>query len=204
MSMLHTMPSRLETSFPEALSGVLAESLLGLLDKADLDLARTGFPQEIDSPRGTIRHAASILRIALEQQTSGPAASSSPGTLAAWQINRVRRYIDENLSERINVEDLSQVARRSTAHFCRAFKRSLGETPHSFVTRRRLHRAQKLMLTSQDSLSTIAIACGFSDQAHFCNRFREATGVSPAAWRRERCEEALIVDDLLTGDNIRS
>lgn len=194
MSMLDIMADTAPTIPPEPLSGVLAESVLGLLAKADLDLARTGLPEAADSPRGAIRHAASILRIALERQAGHAPLIPNPGALAAWQINRVTRHIDEHLAERINVEELSRIARRSTAHFCRAFKRSMGETPHHFVTRRRLRRAQQLMLSGQESLSEIAVACGFSDQAHFCNRFREAFGISPAAWRRERCVQSARTD----------
>ena len=42
----------------------------------------------------------------------------------------------------------------------------------------------KLMLETDDSLSEIALATGFSDQAHFSNRFRRAAGTTPAQWRK--------------------
>jgi AraC-like DNA-binding protein len=34
------------------------------------------------------------------------------------------------------------------------------------------------------ALSDIALRCGFADQAHLCKHFRQATGLTPAAWRR--------------------
>jgi AraC family transcriptional regulator len=40
------------------------------------------------------------------------------------------------------------------------------------------------MLTTDASLSDIALRCGFSDQAHLCKHFRQAAGQPPAAWRR--------------------
>jgi AraC-like DNA-binding protein len=43
------------------------------------------------------------------------------------------------------------------------------------------------MRVSDDSLSTIALTCGFADQAHLSRLFRQCVGQSPAAWRRERC-----------------
>jgi AraC family transcriptional regulator len=109
-----------------------------------------------------------------------------PGGLALWQIDRVKAFVEEHLSEPIRVEDLSDAVRLSKTHFSRAFKRSYGETPHEYVVRRRVEQVCHLMLTSDLALSEVALACGFSDQAHLCKRFREITGKSPAAWRREQ------------------
>jgi AraC family transcriptional regulator len=165
------------------LNGTLAQSLLALLDGARVD-----FDVDAERAKGAIRHAASILRVELERRSDVAKRASSPGELAAWQVRRVTEYVDAHLSERIQLSDLSAVARRSTAHFCRAFKRTIGETPQGYITTRRLLRAQELMLAGDSALSEIAVMCGFSDQAHFCNRFRDFTGTSPAAWRRERRE----------------
>jgi AraC-like DNA-binding protein len=48
------------------------------------------------------------------------------------------------------------------------------------------------MLVSDNGLSDIALACGMTDQAHLCKIFRQMTGQTPAAWRRER--RALIAE----------
>ncbi len=45
-------------------------------------------------------------------------------------------------------------------------------------------RARQLMLTTSQSMSEIALACGLLDQAHLCRTFRKATGTTPGAWRR--------------------
>jgi AraC family transcriptional regulator len=98
----------------------------------------------------------------------------------------VRAFIDKNLHRTICTRDLSAVARRSPAHFSRSFKLTFGETPHTYVVKRRLEKACLLMVTSSASLSEIALCAGFSDQAHLCKLFRQAFGQSPANWRRER------------------
>jgi AraC-like DNA-binding protein len=166
----------------------LAGTLLSLLDLAASEIGR-----DAGKTRTILRRASSILRIELERRGGNSERGGTLGELAGWQVSRVRAYIDEHLSERIQVKDLSAVARRSTAHFCRSFKRTLGETPHTYITRRRLDQAQRLMLTGDAPLSEIALLCGFSDQSHFCNFFRKAAGQSPAAWRRERRESRGIV-----------
>jgi AraC-like DNA-binding protein len=108
------------------------------------------------------------------------------GQLAGWQVKRVNRFIDENLTEPILLKDMSAVAQRSTAYFCRAFKRTFGRSPHAYLIDRRVKLAGDLMLASDAPLSEIAQAAGFADQSHFCRHFRQVTGETPAAWRRER------------------
>jgi len=52
------------------------------------------------------------------------------------------------------------------------------------VAQRRVELARKLMRTTSDPLSHIAIQCGLCDQSHLCRLFRRLVGQSPHAWRR--------------------
>lgn len=122
---------------------------------------------------------------ALIPSAVGPSTSGiAKGGLAAWQIRRVRDHIDGHLDETILIEDLAGVARLSSGHFCRAFKVSTGETPHAYVVRQRIRLAQRLMLSTKDTLSQIACACGLTDQAHLTRLFRRLVNDTPLAWRR--------------------
>jgi AraC family transcriptional regulator len=167
-------------SSPAALQlGYLASSLAQLLDTARRELER-----DREVAKASLATASTLLQAEIER-CSG-AVSPTTGGLAAWQILRVRAYIDSNLHRTIHIRDLSAVARRSPAHFSRKFKLAVGESPHAYVVRRRLEKACHLMMTSAVSLSEIALNVGFSDQAHLCRLFRQAFGQSPANWRRER------------------
>jgi AraC-like DNA-binding protein len=159
--------------------GYLANSLARLLETARRELER-----DRDAAKASLATASTILQAEIER-CSGVNGSTTGG-LAAWQILRVRAYVDSNLHRTIHIRDLSAVARRSPAHFSRKFKLAVGESPHAYVVRRRLERACHLMMTSVSSLSEIALSVGFSDQAHLCRLFRQAFGQSPANWRRER------------------
>jgi AraC family transcriptional regulator len=133
--------------------------------------------------QGTLLEAASLLR----QQIDPPAAGEIPdgrGRLLAWQAHKVRDYIDSHITGPVLVADLCSLVQRSEAHFSRSFKRTFGESPHTFVVRRRVELAAQYMLTTDASLSDIALRCGFTDQAHLCKHFRQAAGQTPAAWRR--------------------
>ena len=157
----------------------LANNVFELLETAKRELER-----DREAAKASLATASSILQSEIERRSG--ANGSTTGGLAAWQVVRVRAYIDSNLHRTIHIRDLSAVARRSPAHFSRKFKLAVGESPHAYVVRRRLERACHLMMTSAEPLSEIALSVGFSDQAHLCRLFRQAFGQSPAHWRRER------------------
>ena len=158
---------------------LLANSLAKLLETVRRELGR-----DQEAAKASLATASHILQAEIER--CSVANGSTRGGLAAWQLLRVRAYVDNNLHRTIHIRDLSAVAHRSKAHFSRKFKLAVGESPHAYVVRRRLERACHLMMTSAEPLSEIALSVGFSDQAHLCRLFRQAFGQSPASWRRER------------------
>jgi AraC family transcriptional regulator len=166
-----------------------------------LETARRELDSDREAAKASLITASHILQAEIER-CSG-ANGSTRGGLAAWQIGRVRAYIDSNLHRTIHIRDLSAVARRSPAHFSRKFKLAVGEPPHAYVVRRRLERACHLMMTSAEPLSEIALSAGFSDQAHLCRLFRQAFGQSPASWRRERGMPGEVTSRIGMDENIR-
>jgi AraC family transcriptional regulator len=161
----------------------LADSLVELLDTAKNEIER-----DCVAAKALIDRACLLLQIEIERSAAPSHGDTASGGLAAWQVHRVQGFIEGHLDEVIRIEDLSEMVRLSATHFSHAFKRSIGEAPHTYLVQRRLDRARHLMLTSDTALSEVALVCGFSDQAHFSRLFRRYTGESPAAWRRERRE----------------
>jgi AraC family transcriptional regulator len=133
--------------------------------------------------QGALLEATSLLR----QQVHSSVAAKCPdrrGHMLAWQVRKVRNYIDGHIAGRVLVADLCALVQLSEAHFSRSFKRTFGCAPHSFIVRRRVELAAQFMLSTDASLSDIALRCGFADQAHLCKHFRQAADQTPAAWRR--------------------
>ncbi len=128
-------------------------------------------------------HAAA-LRLVTILTPAAPEATSTRGGLAPWQQRKVSRYLREHLARAVHLEELAEQVPLSVSHFCRAFKESFGTTPHMYIIRLRLELAQRLMQTTQEPLSQIALACGFADQAHLSKLFRRYVGETPNAWRR--------------------
>ncbi len=131
-----------------------------------------------------LRRAEALLKTVV--QPAAPAHATASQGLAPWQIRRVLTHVDSHLDATIRNRDLAAVARLSESHFNVAFRKSVGHSPHEYIIRRRMERAQGLMLSTDKALSEIAAECGLADQPHFTRLFRRAVGESPAAWRRAR------------------
>ncbi|MGK9230894.1 AraC family transcriptional regulator [Inquilinus limosus] len=148
-----------------------------------------------DVRRGLLRNpeaarAAAVRLVTLLTLSDAAKAAGSRGGLAPWQKRRVDRYLRRSLDRPLRLEELAEQAALSVSHFARAFKESFGTTPHSYIIRLRLERAQRLMLTTRDPLSQIALACGLTSQAHLSKLFRRWLGETPSAWRRRHLTEA--------------
>ena len=108
--------------------------------------------------------------------------------LAPWQVRRAKAVLGDDLTAKISLENVARECRLSASHFCRAFRQSVGASPHRWLTHRRIEAAQSLLRDGRQALAEVALACGFADQAHFTRVFTRAVGASPGAWRRARCE----------------
>ena len=112
---------------------------------------------------------------------TGVADGTKRGTPPAW-LERVRQQLaDERGTARV-----SAIARAAGVHpvyLARCFRRWYGCSVSEHLAHLRLRRATELLACPGNTLSRIAYGAGFSDQAHFGNRFREATGFSPGRFR---------------------
>jgi AraC-like DNA-binding protein len=108
--------------------------------------------------------------------------------MAPWQARCLRAYVAAHLHARIRVADLVRVLHFSPNRFGEVFRKSFDCTPHQYIMRERVRRAQNLLLVSGDSLREIATKCGFGHQAHLSNVFRKMMGQSPGRWRRVHAE----------------
>jgi AraC family transcriptional regulator len=135
--------------------------------------------------KSCIQRAAALLGIDLSPGGGAAQRLCVQGGLATWQAKRIRSYIEDKLDSSIRATDLADAVELSTSHFFRAFRKTFGETPVAYIMKRRIRRAQELMLASRRPLSQVALECGMCDQAHFCRVFRRFVGINPNAWRRQ-------------------
>jgi AraC family transcriptional regulator len=108
------------------------------------------------------------------------------GGLSERQIILVTEYINEHLDREIKLADLAQLIDISQFHFSRLFKKSLSISPHQHIIQQRIERAKQLLKQRDLSVAEVAFLCGFNSQSHLGKAFREATGITPKAFREEK------------------
>jgi AraC family transcriptional regulator len=148
----------------------------------------TALRSALDDERGSAEDSLRAATELLQGMGATRAATKGPvrGGLSPWQIRKVTSHVEAHLDSPIKNEDLATIVHLNPSHFGRAFRNSFGEPPHEYVIRRRVERAQGLMLSTNASLGEIALDCGMADQSHLTRLFRRIVGESPRAWRRAR------------------
>lgn len=137
-------------------------------------------PDILQGPRADLAR----FPLALIGHETPPTEPSDWEGLLPWQARRVRDYIDGDLGGRPSIKGAAERVRLSPSYFSRRFRQSFGLTFSKFVAQRRIALAQTMMIRSSSSLCQIALACGFTDQAHFTRTFGVLTGSTPSTWRR--------------------
>jgi len=110
--------------------------------------------------------------------------SFTRGGLAAWQQRITLAYIEEHISEHVELATLSRLVRKSPFHFCRAFKDSFGMPPLRYQAKRRIEQAKILLARPEMSVTEIGLTVGFGCSSSFATAFRKATGFTPTEYQR--------------------
>jgi AraC-like DNA-binding protein len=121
---------------------------------------------------------------AVARAISGTERAACRGGLAPTALRRVLAHIDAHLGEHIELRELARHAGVSSCHFSRAFRQSMGESPHRHLVKRRIDVAMTALRDTDQALGDIGLAVGFSDQSHFTRVFRAVAGETPYAFRR--------------------
>lgn len=104
-----------------------------------------------------------------------------PTKAERYYVNRVRAYIDEHFAEPLSLDDLASIVCLNPSYFLRVFKKSVGLSPHAYLTQVRINRAKEMMAAGMP-LTEIAPSTGFYDQSHFSNRFKRVFGLTPGQY----------------------
>jgi len=107
----------------------------------------------------------------------------SKGGLPEASLRRVQDYIRNRLDQSVTIDELARVAGFSRRHFIRAFQISVGKTPQRYVSALRIRQARRHLIESEQSVTSIARECGFTQVPHFSSNFRRAVGMSPSEFR---------------------
>ena len=102
------------------------------------------------------------------------------------QILQAARYISENYMHPVTTLDVARAVSFSPNHLSRKFHRVTGIGLHEYLVFIRLHHAAQELISTEDSITAIALRCGFSDSNYFKDSFKKKYGVTPRQYRRIR------------------
>lgn len=127
-----------------------------------------------------------VVHLLRRYSSLAPKIAEYEGGLPPGKLRRAIDFIDAHLEDDVSLGRLAAEVRISPYHFARLFKQSTGQTPHNYLTARRIERAKQLLANTELSLVEIASDIGYSSQAHFTTIFRRMVGTTPGAFKGEQ------------------
>lgn len=99
-------------------------------------------------------------------------------------IDQALRYIDLNYHQPLSLEEIAEKINLTPTYLSRKFKLITGSTFKEYLINVRIRQAAQLLLTTDDSITKIAMDCGFSSSNYFKDSFKKISGVSPRTFRK--------------------
>lgn len=115
---------------------------------------------------------------ALPCHTQTPEETSSIGKRNA-RLNRLIRFVEENYTHRIRLEDFARQEGCSLSYLSRFVKSTLNQNFQEYVTSVRFHRACELIAAGEKRMLDVCLESGFSDYRYFSREFRRQYGMTP-------------------------
>jgi AraC-like DNA-binding protein/ligand-binding sensor protein len=116
------------------------------------------------------------------ERMAGPIFSFQ-GIRHASALRKAERFIWENYTRKISLQEIAEASGLSAPYFSTIFKDEMGENLSSYLNRLRVEKAAAMLAETDFSLNEIAGICGFEDQSWFSKIFKSYTGVSPGKYR---------------------
>lgn len=99
------------------------------------------------------------------------------------KFREVIDHIQENLGQKIDVQELARISFLSDSQFRKRFRQQFRLSPQDFILRARLQAASRMLVMSDDPIVAISLKCGFSDQSYFTRQFSKFFEQSPKKYR---------------------
>lgn len=168
----HQFSSRLQLSPPELVQAIR------LVDQLEQELAerRAGFGVMATT---TLLQLATFLSRCYSR-------SRNPQSKSLLRIAEAISHIERHYDEPIILDQLVEISGMSRRNFIRTFESTMGHPPITYLIRLRVRHACELLRQSDESITQIAMAVGFSDSNYFSRQFRVVIGSSPRQYRNRK------------------
>lgn len=102
------------------------------------------------------------------------------------RFDKVFNYIEKNISKKITLEDLAKQMNLQSTYFSNLFQKNFGIPPVKYLNRKRIEKAQHLLLYTNKNLAEIAFLLGIDDVFYFSKLFKKHVGISPDNYRKQK------------------
>jgi AraC-like DNA-binding protein len=149
-------------------------------------LERTEKQDEMKTPANILETNA-IIRLLLSVFLSDQNHPQTANTLHGLsRFREVFDYISNHLDTPIALEELAELVDLNPTYFSNLFAKLMGMPPIQYINRRRIEKAQQLLLSSDDPLYDIAMQVGFTDVYYFSRLFKKLVGLAPSYYQKRR------------------
>lgn len=100
------------------------------------------------------------------------------------RLAQALNYIHNNIYEEIGIDDLASIACVTKSHFIRLFVKTFGMPPLQYINKKKVERAELLLITEDLPIKEIAYDLGYNDHSYFIRLFKKVTGITPMAYRK--------------------
>lgn len=107
-------------------------------------------------------------------------------------VQQAQTYLEKNLEDKINTEDLASMFNVGRRNFDRRFIKATGNTPNEYAQRVKIEAAKKAFETNRKTINEVMYEVGYSDVKAFREVFRKITGMSPLEYKRKYYKESVL------------
>ncbi len=138
-------------------------------------------------------YCSKVLEIEIERK------SQSPFAIFVGQkehedepIKKAQLFMENNVSNKVSVDQLSDMFAISRRNFERRFKKATSNTPVEYLQRVKIEAAKKSLESSRENINEVMYSVGYSDSKAFRTMFKKITGLSPVNYRNKYNREMVV------------
>ena len=130
--------------------------------------------------------AAKVFAVEIDRKSQSPFIMfKGQSTHNDEPVKKAQEYIENNVSDKISVEELAEKYALGRRNFERRFKKATNNTPVEYIQRVKIEAAKKSLETSRKNVNEVMFDVGYSDTKAFRTVFKKITGLSPIQYRNK-------------------
>lgn len=182
------------------LTGLLSGRVYPIRSAAQLDAILNRMHKELvyDKEYGNYFASSYLNEFVMEFARQSGSLKPSPDALSMHDDTNsknmaiLKDYIDYHYMEKITMQDLCDVLLVSPQHLCRIFKICTGKRPTEYINMIRIAKAKSILISSEHSIETVALWCGFENCNYFCKIFKRYENLTPKQYRLQYASKSTL------------